>query len=222
MLRRWRLQSIHARFLESCRNLRDGRDYWGRSGGALRGCLQVFLPIPLLGLHEGGATILDALRHLESSAASTTLREEVVRNYHRLLLGASDTTAGTYRKRPTAVVGSSLAGAPPEKIPAQMKQLDLKISAAQERFDAGPLDPVAILDCAVDLYQRLGLIHPFADGNGRVARLAMNHLLRRYGQPYVIFPPLGESPAVWEALQEAHKGRPAELVRLAREFMAAP
>ena len=69
---------------------------------------------------------------------------------------------------------------------------------------------------AVDLYQRLGFIHPFADGNGRVARLAMNHLLRRYGQGYVVFPPLSEAPDLMEALQEAHKSRLEPLLALAR------
>ena len=38
------------------------------------------------------------------------------------------------------------------------------------------------------------VIHPFSDGNGRVARLALNHLMRRYGQPYLVLPPLNESP----------------------------
>lgn len=68
----------------------------------------------------------------------------------------------------------------------------------------------------MDLYQRLGLIHPFSDANGRVARLAMNHLMRRYGLGYVVLPPLDEPGPLWEALQEAHKGHHAQLLEVAR------
>lgn len=98
-----------------------------------------------------------------------------------------------------------------------MKQLDLKLSQEQKRFDSvKPVDDSEILSVAVDLYQRIGLIHPFVDGNGRVARLAMNHLLRRYNLRYVVLPPLSEAPTLMEALQEAHGGRPEALLTIAK------
>ncbi len=128
--------------------------------------------------------------------------------------------AGQYRKGRISVIGSAIPRPPAEKVPALMKQLDLKLAEEQKRFDAlKPVDKSGLLTVAVDLYQRIGLIHPFADGNGRVARLGMNHLLRRYQLEYVIYPPLTEAPELMEALQEAHYSKLEKLLSLARAHM---
>jgi Fic family protein len=98
-----------------------------------------------------------------------------------------------------------------------MKHLDVRLRDEQRGFDERkPFSATGILETAVDLYQRLGLIHPFPDANGRVARLAMNHVLRRYCLGYVILPPLSEPGPLWPALQEAHKGRLDSLLDVAR------
>jgi hypothetical protein len=44
----------------------------------------------------------------------------------------------------------------------------------------------------------------------------MNHLLRRYEEAYVVFPPLGEDPRLLEALQEGPRGWLEPLLELAR------
>lgn len=93
-----------------------------------------------------------------------------------------------------------------------MKQLDLKLSTEQKDYDS-KIDQESVLRTAVHVYERIGLIHPFGDANGRVARLSMNHLMRRYGLGYVVLPPLGESKELWEALQEGHRGMLDALVK---------
>jgi fido (protein-threonine AMPylation protein) len=99
-----------------------------------------------------------------------------------------------------------------------LKALDLKIRDCQSRFDAnGGCEDSQLLRSAVELYYRIGTIHPFPDANGRVARLAMNHLLRRYGAGYVIFPPLSEPSPLWQSLMEAEQGRLDSLVAFANE-----
>jgi fido (protein-threonine AMPylation protein) len=99
-----------------------------------------------------------------------------------------------------------------------MQQMENSLARWHCEMDgAKVVDGLAVLRKAVDTYQRIGLIHPFADGNGRVARLAMNHILRRYNCAYVVFPPLPESQELWEGLQEAHRGHPERLIRFAQQ-----
>jgi len=115
------------------------------------------------------------------------------------------------------VVGSKIARPAGPKLPALMKQLNLKLEAEQKRLDGMPNHTEEeVLTFAMAVHQRIVFIHPFIDGNGRVARLAMTHLLRRYGQGYVILPPVNESSEHFDALEEAHQGNPERLVKFAR------
>ena len=215
------LRKAHALFLESCRNLADGRDYWSGAGPLKKWFLQTIVPVPLLSLHEDGQRLHEALKHLEAQCRACPLTEEAILDYHRRVSGKKEKGAGVYRTGPITVVGSSITRSPGPKVPALMKQLDLKLREEQERLDATKtVDEAAVLSLAVDTYQRLGLIHPFRDANGRVARLAMNHLLRRYAMGYVILPPLSEKSPLWEALQKAHAGNSVDLEAFARECIS--
>ena len=217
MFRAWRLKKIHAAFLESCRNLREGREYWNQSSGFSRWLLELISPIPLMGLHEDGRRLLGALQWLEANCRARALDLEVLRDYHRTVYAGTTEPPGEYRRGRISVVGSSIPRPGSEKVPALMKQLELKLAQEQKVLDGSRTAGLdAVLPLAVDVYQRIGLIHPFADANGRVARLAMNHLLRRYGLGYVIYPPLSEAPALMEALQEGHKSRLEPLTGMAR------
>jgi Fic family protein len=216
VFRRWRLKKIHARFLESCRNLKEGRAYWDQSSGFKRWFLETISPIPLLGLHEDGQRLLTALHWLEANSRERPLGEQIIRKYNKMVYTDGAEPAGEYRKGRISVIGSTIPRPAPEKVPVLMKQLDMMLTDQQKTFDATPtVDDAAVIATAVDLYQRIGLIHPFGDANGRVARLAMNHLLRRYQKGYVILPPLSEAPDMMEALQQAHRGRLEPLVGIA-------
>jgi len=207
MFGRTRVRRLHQKFLASCRSLGDGRAYWERYPGWARALLGWLSPVPVLGLHEGGRGLAQALEWLEENARSRRLDEEVLRQYHRAVAEDAE-DAGQYRRGEAVVTERPLTLPGPQKVPALMKQLALGLDQAQEGFDrSGPPDARAALDLAVRTYVRLGEIHPFRDGNGRVARLAMNHLTRRYGVGYVLLPHLGESDRLWEALGEAHRGK---------------
>src|SRR6185436_11803830 len=97
MFRRWRLRGLQARYLESCRNLQEGRDYWRQSPGLLRRILDFLSPVPLLGLQEDGARLLQALDRLEADCGTRPLREGDLRAYHRLLSGPRAARPGEYR-----------------------------------------------------------------------------------------------------------------------------
>jgi Fic family protein len=64
-------------------------------------------------------------------------------------------------------------------------------------------------ETAFAAHRRLVDIHPFNDGNGRVARLVMNLILIRGGYPPVAIRPDDRLRYI-RALQEAQEGRDTE------------
>lgn len=221
MFRRWRLKKLHARFLESCRTLDRQRAYWDQASGPVRWFLETITPAPLLSLDSQGKGLLDALHWMEAHRKDRALRELEIRQYHKLIYSSGGgEIPGEYRTGDVIMKDSRFRPPAFQRVPLQMRQLDLKLAQDQEVFDkSDAVDFGSLLRLCADVYQRIGLIHPFGDGNGRVARLAMNHLLRRYDMGYVILPPLGESPKLWDALQTAHGGELDPLIELSRTFL---
>jgi len=218
MFRALRLKNVHAKFLESCRSLESGRGYWDHAGPVRKWFAQLATPVPLLALDEGGRSLYESLLWLEGNCRTAELGEDLVRNYHRVLRPKSPEPPGVYRKGAMAVKDSTLPRPPGSKVPSLMRQFDALLKDEQKRLDAmSPAPPDDVLRTAVGIHHRLVAIHPFADANGRVARLLLNHVMRRYGQPYIILPPLSESKAHMEALQDAHAGMPDRLYALARD-----
>ena len=66
------------------------------------------------------------------------------------------------------------------KVPALMKKLIGYINSEQEMRN------IDVLQLAFEVHFRFVSIHPFADGNGRVARLLMNYILTYYDLPMLI------------------------------------
>jgi hypothetical protein len=214
VIRAYRLKKVQGRFLESCRLLRQDRAWWGQIGGWARWFLEALSPVPVLAMHEGANGLWQALQWLEANAKQEPLSETVLKRYHSLLMGGT----GEYRKHKATVVGSGSVGVPPQKIGFMMLNLGTELRERQEEFDRlGSSDRV--FQFSVSVHHRVGWIHPFGDGNGRVARLAMNHLLRRYGLGYVVFPPLGDASPLWEALEEANRGDLGSLTSFARRCL---
>ena len=208
-----RVRSAHAGFLESCRNLREGRDYWSGVSTWSRWVLGTVLPVPLVGLLPEGKPVADALERLERDCRKRPLSVDALLDYHRDIDPAG---GGAYRSGEVRMTSSTVTPPPATRVRSLMGQLGTKLLGVQAAWDEErpPLDPA--LREAMEVYQRIGYIHPFRDGNGRVARLALNHLMRRYDHPYVVLPPLSESPALMDALQEGHRGNLSPLVCFGR------
>lgn len=83
---------------------------------------------------------------------------------------------GTY-KRHDYVTGRMEVGAAPEDAGDELREL---LAEVQE------IPPEKVLTAAAYFHAKLENIHPFADGNGRTGRLAMNYLLVLHGHPPVI------------------------------------
>lgn len=214
ILKQSRLRRAHRKFLEASRSLRDGKDYWDQAGNLKKGCLQLLVPVPLISLNTESAGLLSALAWLEENCRTKLLDEGVLRHYHKLVCQ----NGGSYRNVGMSIKGTELGLPPPARIAGLMQQLGAKLTDQQQQLDKeASFDTV--LGVAVEVHYHIGMIHPYTDGNGRVARLAMNHLLRRYDQGYVIYPPLGEGSPLWHALKGANDGSMAELVRLAKRCL---
>lgn len=83
---------------------------------------------------------------------------------------------GTY-KRHDYVTGKGEIGAPAEDVAEEMAELLEEIQ---------DIRPETALTAAAYFHAKFENIHPFADGNGRTGRLAMNYLLVLCGHPPII------------------------------------
>jgi Fic family protein len=119
-----------------------------------------------------------ALRFLyELAQSQTPLREIDIRELHRLAVSYKpEAEPGRYRSIGVLITGSEHRPPEPLAVPALMDTLVQWINA-EENFN--PLVKASIA------HHYLAAVHPFVDGNGRVARLLLNLILLRAGYPIV-------------------------------------
>lgn len=109
-----------------------------------------------------------------------------------LLRGIWDEASGCYRTRPVRTTGSQSVFPNPVKVPALMAGMGEWLNTVAQ-------DPHPAL--AAEAHLRLVSIHPFADGNGRTARLLMMGMLVYRGFPPLVVPV--ERPKDYLAVLEA-------------------
>lgn len=105
---------------------------------------------------------------------------------------------GQYKTRPNSVItatGERFDYANPEETSAMMYDL---VSWFNREVESGELNPIEL---AALFHYRYIRIHPFEDGNGRIARLLVNYILLRFGYPMIII----KSDKKEEYLQVLHK-----------------
>jgi fido (protein-threonine AMPylation protein) len=174
---RYRIKCAHNRFLESCRSVADGAAYWDAKGKIAGAFLRAVSPVPLIGLHEEGAGLLKALEWLEEHCRHRPLGEPEIQGYHHSLFAQLGPNPGKYRAHGMKVEGRDLRLAKPSEVRGLMKRLHLNLIERQRHLDSGDAKEGDVLREAVEVYHAISVIHPFTDGNGRVARLSMNHLM---------------------------------------------
>ena len=113
------------------------------------------------------------------------LREDY--KVYRKLTGGETTSytvhAGRYKTRPNSVItptGERFEYASPEETPALMADL---IQWYNDAVEEGNLTPIQL---AALFHYRYIRIHPFEDGNGRIARLMVNFILSRHKWPMMV------------------------------------
>ena len=90
---------------------------------------------------------------------------------------------GKYKSRPNHVktkTGEIFYFATPEETPAKMNDL---LTWYLQEVDGADVNPIFL---AAEFHYRFIKIHPFGDGNGRMARVLMNFILMKFGFPPVI------------------------------------
>lgn len=150
---------------------------------------------PLRDIYEavGHAKAYDYLYELNREEPIT---EAMICNIHRLFYQQIDVEkAGEYRKVPVFISGSKFAVAPVAEISKRMKQLVQWYNNNENK-----LHPVVL---ATEFHKRFVFIHPFVDGNGRVARLLMNLSLMRNDYNIAIIPAVTRAEYI-EVLEKAH------------------
>ncbi|MBO4443955.1 MAG: Fic family protein [Bacteroidaceae bacterium] len=129
---------------------------------------------------------------------SMSLTQNFIRQLHKVILredytvdrelpGGGTTSytihAGQYKTRPNSVItrnGDLFEYASPEETPSLMNDLVDWYNAAEKE---GMLSPVEL---AALFHYRYIRIHPFEDGNGRIARLMVNYIMARQGWPMIV------------------------------------
>ena len=126
------------------------------------------------GLTAGGKPLRDAFAvvglgraydYMFSLLHHVGITEHDVVHLHEMLHGSleNDALAGAYRQTPAFISGSRYPVSRPEDIESRMRGLLARVS--EERETLHPL--VA----AARFHKEFVFIHPFSDGNGRIARL---------------------------------------------------
>ena len=158
------------------------------------------------GLTIGGRPLRDHLEAVGHAAAfdyvcslqrGTGFSEQDILTLHKLFFGKiQEEQAGIYRKSRIVVTGSVHKFPSPEEVPTLMKEFVEQAPRWREMYH-----PV---EYAARLHQRLVAIHPFVDGNGRVARLLMNLALIQSGHLVTVIPPVLRSEYI-ETLETSHR-----------------
>lgn len=115
----------------------------------------------------------------------TLLREDYT--VYRNLPGGMQTSyiihAGQYKTRPNSVItryGDRFEYASPEETPSLMSDLINWYNTAEREGNLSPVELAALF------HYRYIRIHPFEDGNGRIARLMVNYILTRHNYPMIV------------------------------------
>jgi fido (protein-threonine AMPylation protein) len=133
---------------------------------------------------------------------------DLVRKIHSIIQrNIDDEQAGNLRRIGVGVVGSTFEPPPAIFVEEELQQLI-------EWYKKNP-DNLPLFELACIFHYRFVQIHPFVDGNGRVARELLNLILEKHGYPPMIIE-IGDREDYLKRLQMADDGKPAPFL----EFLA--
>lgn len=164
------------------------------------------------GMTIGGKSVeehLEATNHQEAislleefAKRRQSVSEIDVLKLHAVILDKIRLDAGQYRRGRVFIAGARHVPPSPKLVPEFMKEALQELNSSSKGIDA--------VISAARLHHRLAWVHPFTDGNGRLARLLMNLRLMRAGLPPVVLKK-PERRAYYSALEKADAGDLAPL-----------
>ena len=140
-----------------------------------------------------------------------TFTEADIKLLHKLFYEKIDNEkAGKYRTSQVIITGSDVELPKPEELDEKMHEFILQLPKLKAE-----LHPV---EYAAMVHIIFVNIHPFADGNGRVARLLMNLALLQSGYNIVVIPPVVRADYI-SALQKTNSGNNTEFINFISEMV---
>lgn len=126
-----------------------------------------------------------------------TIKEKDILTMHQMFYESIESEyAGKYRDIDVFITGSKYPVTETKRIQAEMDELFHWMETKRDQFH-----PV---EFAAQLHKRFVFIHPFKDGNGRIARLIMNTTLIQDGYLLTVIPPVLRHEYI-ELLEKAHR-----------------
>lgn len=139
----------------------------------------------------------EAYDHIYKLSKNTNFKEADIKKLHKLFYYRIDEgKAGKYRKEKVFITGSKHSLPNPDRISGLMKEFVNRLEGLDQKHH--PVEYSALV------HKEFVFIHPFIDGNGRVARLLMNLILLQKSYVIAIIPPILRRDYI-QALERAYR-----------------
>jgi hypothetical protein len=183
----------------------------------IRPAIERVFSVPLEEVPEVGAVVkgidqdvmnqVATLARLERDWATRPQAEANLKTMHRALCGSGDLSPGP---RVTEFV-QDFGGVPPTpltELEERRRTIDRSLGCVDE-LKAASLERKS--DYLAWLFSSIIAAHVFADGNGRLARIAVQYCLRRWNMPFIPIPKVRNAAGWKQALHNAIEGNCADL-----------
>jgi Fic family protein len=148
---------------------------------------------------------LEYLSDLVEKGKSQTISEQLIRNLHQIVIQDTEREwAGKYRNSNVIIGGAKHKPPDALNVPYEMAKLIKWWKTNQNKLHA--------IELAARLHHQLVYVHPFFDGNGRVARTVMNLILLQTGYPLTIILK-NDRKKYYRALSQADENKPVPFIR---------
>ena len=152
-------------------------------------------PMAAVNLRDAFRFVQD-LSHETQAFSAVTLRQ-----IHELTMKGDDRASpGSFRKENVAISQTSF-------VPPDFVQVDQLCQDMLDRLNSDEFNLLSPIIQAVEAHARFVSIHPFSDGNGRVARLLANYFMWRENLPGILLP-WENRDRYYDALEECNSKEP--------------
>jgi Fic family protein len=149
--------------------------------------------------HQAALSYVDKLVNRKELLSQIELRQ-----IHRLIFARSwPEIAGRFRTENIEIAGTSHLPPHWQQVPTLVYQALEALNYRLARLNEDEVK--GIVELAAQAHYDITAIHPFRDGNGRVARLVLNYVFRYFDLPYVVIPK-EERAHYLDVLEAANQG----------------